>query len=86
MLIQAINELAHGNPSTTTIAFLKSLEGRIEVPAQHKRVLFSMNEYANIYNQQQVGMLAGKVWIYTSVDKGAKQHLQKMQVDQVGLE
>lgn len=83
LLIQAINELSYGTPTPTTIAFLKSLEGRINVPAKDKRVLFSMNDYARLYNREEVMQLNGREYIYKSDDEGSSEHLRKMQVEGV---
>lgn len=83
MLIRAINELARGNVSVDTVAFLKSLEGHLPLPAKEKRVLFSTNDAVDIYNTQQLLNIAGKLFTYSSKDEGLKGNLAKLQVPQV---
>jgi len=84
-LITAVNELAWGRASTATIAFLRSLQGSLDVPATEKRVLFALNVYISIYNKQQLALIPGTSVKFTSTDKGPKEELDRMIVERVCL-
>ena len=83
MLITAITELSRGSISETTDAFIKSLEGRLPMPPKDKRVLFSTNDAAIIYNRQELVHLPGRLYSYTSTDEGPKEELARMLVQKV---
>ena len=83
LLITAINELARGKVSIDSIAFLKSLEGTLQIPSTEKRVLFALNAYVAIYNKQQLALMPGASTKYMSIDNGAKVDLDMIIVEKV---
>ena len=83
MLISAVNELARGHLSATTKAFIKSLEGCLDVSPTKKSVLFALNAYVAIYNLQEIANLPGNAVVYESKDTGNALYLNKIMVEKV---
>ena len=83
-LIKAINEISLGRPSQETIAFIKSLDRPLDVPAIKKKLLVSQNILANIYNAIKLQEINKPEIKYISIDSGAQVALDKIKVDKVG--
>ena len=83
LLIQAINELAHGRALPDTVGFLKSLNGHLPIASSEKRVLFALNDYVTIYNKMQINEMNGKVFMYQSKDEGTKDALDGIKIEKV---
>ena len=83
LLITAVTELARGNLTPETEAFVKSLEGHVPVPQCQKRVLFATNDDVDMYNLQQIHDHRGKLHSYTASDTGSTHQVEALGVPKV---
>ena len=80
LLITAVNEVSRGERGPETLAFIKSLDGYLDIPPHLKRVLFSTNLRSDVYNIQQLVPSKGKIVSYKGKDKGNTRHIKAPKV------
>ena len=83
-MIKAIQEVAHGDLSDTSEAFIKSLSRPIDIPMEKRHSLFAENVSAKIHNNEVMSNLPGAVQTYHAIDDAEdQQHFKKFPVDKV---
>jgi hypothetical protein len=83
LLIEATNELAWGRVSSTTIAFLKSLQRPLNTQAFKITHLCALNLEVDIYNAAMLSKVQTVSQKYTAEDSGDQAILNKMTVEKV---
>ena len=85
LLVNAINELAHGTPTATTITFVRSLNTPLNVPPRDKKVLVSLNVIADIENAVELEKVNKPSVKFISTDSGNAVYLTKFKVQKVSV-
>jgi hypothetical protein len=83
MLISAVNELATGNVSDATKAFLSSLSRELVFKPFEVTHLCALNDQVQIYNKSLLKDVKSKEMKYMAVDSGNTKVLGKLAVEKV---
>ena len=81
MLVNAVNELARGLPSETTIQFIKSLSRPLQDDILNEAIhLFARNADVDLFNYDKIQKIPSQLYIYMfqSEDEGSTDFLKKI--------
>jgi hypothetical protein len=81
LLVNAVNELARGLPSETTIQFIKSLSRPLQDDILNEAIhLFARNADVDLFNYDKIQKIPSQLYIYMfqSEDEGSTDFLKKI--------